>query len=418
MPLPKANSPRRPVVYLDQWVWIRLALAAAGRPRAAVDVEALHAILEASAAGVAFPLSATHYEETLRITDPRQRSDLASVMAVVSQMRTLRRQTDLVRHQFLVALHETVGRPTFRPKEIDPLGIGANWAFRGVHAFMRVLDPDGRVVTSVDPVWLRSVNQYAEAMLLAGPADEDLPALREDGYREPRELESAENSRLAWEQLLDEQLLEYPGVSRAELRVWLLARELSHEYLDLLNGLFNEYRLSLWAISPTADGVTSRKRVVSFVERVPTLRIAAETKLEIFRDKNRTWSWNILRDIDALSIAIPYCDVVVADKDAVSLVTRAKAPGRHGSAVVSRLEDLLALLPTLTSTAITVTRDYRGWDQVAPGTGFSLETPSSLARRDIEAGRVVRMLDEDGTPTLSRGHNGGLPDRGGIPART
>lgn len=334
----------------------------------------------------------------MRITDPRQRRDLAAVMAPLSEMRTIRRHNDLVRHQFLVALHETVGRPMFRPAQLNPLGIGANWAFRGVHAFFRVVDPDGRLVDSVDPQWVRQINQHAEAELLAGPADEDMAFLAELDYVDPRVHETAAGNRLAWEQWLEQRLTgSRPSV--AELRVWLLARELSHEYLDLLNLLFTDYRLSLRDISPTADGVKSRERVVSFVERVPTLRIAAEMKLEIFRDANRKWNWNILRDIDALSIAIPYCDVVVADKDAAALARRTKAPARHGSIVVSLLDELLDLIPELRKSASSKPEDANGWSQLAPGEGYSPAGPRPLTLGDVEAGCSLRMIDADGTPT-------------------
>ena len=43
--------PPRPTVYLDLWVWIRLARAAAGKPREAFDVQILTAVHNASAAG-------------------------------------------------------------------------------------------------------------------------------------------------------------------------------------------------------------------------------------------------------------------------------------------------------------------------------------------------------------------------------
>jgi hypothetical protein len=402
VPVPIMTKTSRPTVYLDQWVWIRMALAEAGRPRAVGDTAVLDEIRAASAAGVAFPLSAIHYEETLRITDPGQRRDLAAVMATVSEMRTLRRQTDLVRQQFLSALHETVGRPTFRPAAAEPLGVGVSWAFRGVPAFLRVINPDGRVVSSVDPDWLRQINQHAEAAFLAGPNDDDLAFLEKDGYVDPRAHETAAGNRLAWEQVLEDRLAEEQRPTPAELRVWLLARELSHEYLDLLNSLFAEYRLSLSAISPTADGVKSRDRVVAFVERVPTLRISAEMKLEIFRDSNRRWSWNMLRDVDALSIAIPYCDVVVADKDAADLARRTEALKRHGTVVISRLEELADRLPDLTTAASSIAEDPNGWTQVAPGRGFSLALPRRLTLADVEAGCAVRMLDADGTPTSSR----------------
>lgn len=378
-----------------------MARALVGRPRVAGDDEVLEAIRAASAAGVAFHLSATHYEETLRITDPNQRRDLATVMAIVSEMRTIRNQTDLVRHQFLCALHETVGRPTFRPAPIEPLGVGAYWAFRGQHAFLRVIDAEGRVDETADGEWLRRINQYAEAALLAGPTDEDVAFLAEDGYVDPRSHETAPGNRLAWEQLLEERLAEERRPAPAELRVWLLARELSHEYLDLLNALFAEYRLSLSAISPVADGVDSRKRIVAFVERVPTLRISADMKLEVFRDSNRRWSWNMLRDIDALSLAIPYCDVVVTDRDAAALAHRTQAPNRHSTIVTSRLGELVEMLADLTTAASSIVEDRNGWNQVAPGSLFELTSPTPLTAEDVAAGRAVRMLDSNGTQVTS-----------------
>ncbi|MFM9700169.1 hypothetical protein [Streptomyces europaeiscabiei] len=57
----------RPSVYLDQWVWVRLASAAIGEPREPSDPHVLAAVRQASQAGVVFPLSTTHYHETARL---------------------------------------------------------------------------------------------------------------------------------------------------------------------------------------------------------------------------------------------------------------------------------------------------------------------------------------------------------------
>jgi hypothetical protein len=48
-------------VYLDQWVWVRLAKAAVGRPELPSDTDVLSAVRDAAKSGVAFPLSSTHY---------------------------------------------------------------------------------------------------------------------------------------------------------------------------------------------------------------------------------------------------------------------------------------------------------------------------------------------------------------------
>ena len=89
----------RPTAYLDQWVWIRMARAASGKPDAPGDPKLLDALVAAADAGVAFPLSWTHYIETEGIKNPRQRHDVADVMASISHFRTIRSRRDLLRNQ-------------------------------------------------------------------------------------------------------------------------------------------------------------------------------------------------------------------------------------------------------------------------------------------------------------------------------
>lgn len=371
----------RPSVYLDQWVWIRLARAALGRPDRAEDVDVLEEIRQASNDGVAFPLSTTHYVETARITDPRQRNDLVAVMAPISNCRTLRSSRVLLRHQFLEAMHETVGRPAFRPRRPEVLGLGVHWAFIGEQVQLRVYDQSGRVNEDNDAElrrWLRHANQYAQASLLAGPADEDVEELRAHGYA-PEVVVDSTQSRVAWEGWLANRLKDGPP-SRDELRVWLLARELTHEYLDLLNQLLAEYGLSMSTLAGGSADIpkVTRPRMVAFAERIPTLRIAAELKLEVFRNRQRSWTVNMLHDIDALSHVIPYCHVVVADRDAVDLLRRTRAHDRSGTAVVSQLSELRSLLPDLRAAARSLGGDPTGWDGIGPGVGFQLMKPPAL----------------------------------------
>jgi hypothetical protein len=88
----------RPSAYLDQWVWVRLAKAALGRPKEPGDLAVFEAVRDAADAGVALPLSATHYIETSRIADPRRRRDLAAVMAPMSRVLNLMHGGGLIRH--------------------------------------------------------------------------------------------------------------------------------------------------------------------------------------------------------------------------------------------------------------------------------------------------------------------------------
>lgn len=370
--------PARPCVYLDQWVWIRLARAANGEPREASDLRVLAAVRDAAADGVAFPLSTTHHIETSKITSPRQRLDLARTMASISHCRTLRARNVLLRHQMLHAMHLTFGRPAFRPQPPEVLGTGVRWAFDGKPGHGVLRGPDGAVVDPAAiegmPEFLRKANQLTEMMILAGPGDEEIVELREHyGYR-PEAMTEVEASRLEWEASYVDILADHPA-SKAELRVRLQARELLREHQSLFQALIGEYRINLErevGYDPERPNV-SRRRMVAFADAVPSLRIAVDLKVELFRGAAKPWTMNAIHDIDALSKAVPYCHVVVPDREMASLLSRSRAAERHGTQIIAALPDLPDALPDLAGQARNAPGDRTGWDWAGPWDGYCLD---------------------------------------------
>ena len=370
--------PSRPCVYLDQWVWIRLARAANEEPREASDLLVLAAVQDAAAQGVAFPLSTTHRIETSKITSPRQRLDVARTMASISHCRTLRARKVLLRHQMLHAMHLTFGRPVFPPQPPEVLGTGVRWAVYGEpgHGVLRGLD--GAVVDPATiegmPEFLRKANQLTEMMLLAGPGDEEIGELREHyGYR-PEAMDVVEADRLDWEASYVEILAEHPA-SKAELRVRLQARELIHEHQAMFQALLGEYRINLnreVGYNPDQPNV-SRRRMVAFADAVPSLRIAVDLKVELFRGAAKPWSVNAIHDLDALSMAVPYCHVVVPDREMANLLSRSRSAERHRTQIITALPDLPDALPGLAKQARNAPGDRTGWDWACPWDGYCLD---------------------------------------------
>lgn len=377
-PSPRDLHPARPCVYLDQWVWIRLARAANGEPREPSDPLVLAAVQDAVADGVAFPLSTTHYIETSKITNPRQRRDLARTMASISYCRTLRARTVLLRHQMLHAMHLTFGRPAFRPQPPDVLGTGILWAFGGEPGHGVLRGPDGAVVDSATiegmPEFLRKANQLTEMMMLAGPGDEEIGELREHYSYRPEAITEIEASRLEWEASYVDILAEHPA-SKAELRVRLQAREVLHEHLAMFQALTSEYRINLnreLGYHPDRPNV-SRRRMVAFADAVPSLRIAVDLKVELFRGAAKPWSMNAVHDIDALSMAVPYCHIVVPDREMASLLSRSRAAERYGAQIITALPDLPDVLSGLAEQARNAPGDRTGWDWAGPWDGYCLD---------------------------------------------
>ena len=65
------------------------------------------------------------------------------------------------------------------------------------------------------------------------------------------------------------------------------------------------------------------------------------------RNPSKKLSGNDLRDADAMSAAIPYCDVVLTDKYVAAQLARSPAVTRLGTLVLPRLRDLNERLPGL-----------------------------------------------------------------------
>ena len=375
----------RPTAYLDQWVWIRLARAAAGKPDAPGDPELLQALVDAANAGVAFPLAWTHYIETQSITSPRQRRDIANVMASISHFRTIRARRDLLRNQLLIAMHEQFGRPTFLPEKLDPIGVGVQWAFQGVEKVLQVHDADGKIIDSDQfPREMRiRATQGFECQMMAGPRDEELSLLHERYGYKPEATVEAGRSRLQWEQEFVGLLVDTPPNDPLELRVWIQAREVVHENLEMLVGVFQDYGFPIRQLTGgfgEDDPEGRREFISSFFDRLPSVRIAVDLKLAVHRNNQRGWEQNDVYDTDAMSIAVPYCAVVVADKAVADALRRVKTGDHHGTLITGKLEALAEVLPEMVRDAQALP-DPSGWDVFAPGVGFSPVTPEQLVEK-------------------------------------
>ncbi len=62
------------------------------------------------------------------------------------------------------------------------------------------------------------------------------------------------------------------------------------------------------------------------------------------RNPQFRWQSNDIFDIDALSVAVAYCDLVVTDKQAANALRRGRVPERLGSQVFTNLDELADVL--------------------------------------------------------------------------
>ena len=81
-----------------------------------------------------------------------------------------------------------------------------------------------------------------------------------------------------------------------------------------------------------------------FLSEVPTLSVRYELGRLKEQATSQAWTANDIRDLQALSIAMVYADVVVTEKSWTALAQRAGLDQRFGTRIVRDLTELLPIL--------------------------------------------------------------------------
>lgn len=316
---PDVCRPVVPILYLDLNHFINLAKARQQLGKAPAGyMELSDALRSAVSSGlIVIPLSAVHiWEMYHRISDPRQRRDVAKVMEELSGFQYLLGRTEIGQLEIEAGIRAALGEPA---SQISwPLVRSTIGQALGSLGGLRVVNQSGEDVseelrshlgTEEYDSFMAEANLTMERALLYGPSDEEAESLRADfGYAPEAASESAE-SRLAFEQQLSEMLDSDPQWRRGRLRDVLFAREFTHEWLVVFDRV-NSHRSGAGHPMLEADSTDMRR----LIEGMPHSRVAVTLKMGLHRNTHHRWSPNDILDIDALSVAFAYCDVVFTDR--------------------------------------------------------------------------------------------------------
>ncbi|RHW23714.1 hypothetical protein D0Z08_28310 [Nocardioides immobilis] len=263
---------------------------------------------------VIFPLSTPHVYEMAAIKDPKQRIALADVMEQLSGFRYLLGRPEIAQCEIEEAFDRHFDSSPIR-LPLNLIGTSLGWAF-GMKGGLLIKDRDGNDVSDRvraelgDEVYeakMAEANLMMERSLLRGPSDEEIPALRANGYP-PEKSEATHRSRVDFELDLAKKLDADDIWRRGRLRDVVAARELTHEWLDHITTEATARGISLDEV------VSDRHTMRRFSDGMPSTRVAVSVKTRYHRDPNHEWTPNDINDIDAMSVAVPYCDAVFTDK--------------------------------------------------------------------------------------------------------
>jgi hypothetical protein len=220
-------------------------------------------------------------------------------------------------HEVDAALDGVLGRRPGDQAGLDLIGHGFGHAF-GQIVSLRIERSDGTDATDeARAAWpggpqafdemLASTAIETQRRMLAGPKDEDLPRLRELGYK-PESARAYVERRAQQEREFQRKLNEDTSWRRYRLRDVVSARYLANEAGQYL------------AESLAARGAqyvnvcANRDAARRFVDSMPSGDAYVTLTTASHQNAQLTWQSNDVFDIDAMAIAIAYCDVVVTER--------------------------------------------------------------------------------------------------------
>ena len=115
-------------------------------------------------------------------------------------------------------------------------------------------------------------------------------------------------------------------------------RELEIEFQNILPRALAQRGLAL------IDVISDQQSARAFVRAMPSTEVSIELKTAWHRNGDKVWTANDIYDIDAMSLAVPYCDVVVPDKASYHVLNSAGLSERMHTALLRNLVDLPSTL--------------------------------------------------------------------------
>lgn len=307
-----------PLWYLDLKDWIGLAKARLGRPGGERYETLLAALYRGhSAHSIRIVLSNPLWQEISAITDPRQREDLADVIDQLTDFDYLSGQVEVTQLELEASLNTVFGTNEERFGRMCVIGSSLLYSF-GMKGGLRIFEGDGSDITpqwrDQQPAEHARLERSAERMLLIGPSDAEVPGLREQGYRPEKPRQTLRDNLAFDTDLADNKLTEH--WRRGRLRDVIMAR---HLFYELNEPLHMQLRLRGRGLDDLGANLDERRQ---FLLRMPSQRAVIELKTSYHRNPTHRWTTNDLHDINAMSLALPYCDVVLTDAAARSHALR------------------------------------------------------------------------------------------------
>lgn len=341
----------RPVIaYLDMNVWVSMARGVSqDDPRWTVARSGLETAVSRGQA--VLPLSVAHYLELWHRRDQRSREQIGALMRDATAYATLRSPYSVRHHEVRALVTELAGASTSPLSTTDLLGHGASHAFGSPYGRFRFVASLASADNTVREGPAVSAPENWESLERSGPAWEWLQLVGTQAMLESEGVDRTPEHRYGTQHMQDElrlreRIIREPGTP-AQLWDFVVADELSSltdeineiaEVLDVNPNLF---------FSSGVLGQPGPESVHAFIAAMPSAFAWATLRYWKHRDLTHPWEQHDWTDISALSVAVPYCDVVITERRWAHMIKATGLAKRYGTEAghgIAALETLLASL--------------------------------------------------------------------------
>lgn len=338
------------VVYLDMNVWVSMARGSSqGDERWTAARSALEKAVSRGQAVI--PLAPAHYMELWHRRDQRSREQLGALMRDLTGYATIPSPYLVRRGEVRALVTQLMGVPSSMPSTSDLLGHGAAHAFGAPHGRLRFVESlasaDGAAserpaVAPPDDWWVLD---------RSGPAWEWFQLVGTQAFLESEGVDRTPEHRSGTQHMqsevrLRENIIREPGTP-SQLWDFLVADELkslTEEINEVAAELDADPHLFFFS---GALGRTGPESVHAFIAALPSAFAWATLRYRKHRDLTHPWEQHDWTDISALSVAVPYCDVVITERRWAHMIEATGLAKRHATTAGQGIGALEALLVTL-----------------------------------------------------------------------
>lgn len=333
------RPPGKPIaVYLDTNHWYDLGKVLAGRSDDDTDKALLSRLRQlVEEKKIFLPLSAIHYMELRENPRDRLTSEAADAMEQLSDFWALSPSAVVLAEEIDEQLQIRFGRPDVIRKS-PRFGRGFGFAHGEPGQFVLTGPPEAQAALRrrLGDDGIQALQERASALFERAALAEsrNVPDFNVYADRDAAEEHLREVQRFVENLRRDASL-------RARLGDAILARELASEILRSFSDAIQYAAVGVDKYE-LARKVTEDRAVLSdIVTAMPSRRVAMAIRTAYFGNLEHRWKVSDLRDIEALALAMPSCDVVVTDNAVCSALRRAFLGERGFATVLSRRRELL-----------------------------------------------------------------------------